>query len=73
MIAEIDNLNEMGLNIDVLGAQNPEILPISQGEDSEDFETNWESEVDEFDNMGLKEELLIGIYDNGLFDPLPIQ
>jgi len=39
----------------------------------EEFETNWDLEVGKFDDMGLKEELLRGIYGYGLKDPSPIQ
>ena len=37
------------------------------------FETNWDLEVDKFDNMGLKESVLRGIYGYGFKDPSPIQ
>ncbi len=37
------------------------------------FETNWDKEVNKFDDMGLKEEVLLGIYGYGFKDPLPIQ
>lgn len=37
------------------------------------FETNWELEVDKFDNMGLRESVLRGIYGYGFKDPSPIQ
>lgn len=39
----------------------------------EDFQTNWETEVDNFADMGLKEELLRGIYGYGYKDPSDIQ
>lgn len=39
----------------------------------ETFETNWELEVNKFDEMGLKEETLRGIYGYGFKDPSPIQ
>lgn len=42
-------------------------------EEEEVFETNWEQEVAKFDNMGLKEEVLRGIYAYGFKDPSPIQ
>jgi len=42
-------------------------------EDEELFETNWELEVNKFDDMGLKEEVLRGIYGFGFKDPSPIQ
>jgi hypothetical protein len=37
------------------------------------FETNWELEVNKFDDMGLKESVLRGIYGYGFKDPSPIQ
>lgn len=37
------------------------------------FETNWDLEVIKFDDMGLKDTLLTGIYRYGLKDPTPIQ
>jgi translation initiation factor 4A len=37
------------------------------------FETNWELEVSKFDDMGLKENVLRGIYGYGFKDPSPIQ
>ncbi len=37
------------------------------------FETNWDLEVNKFDDMGLKESVLRGIYGYGFKDPSPIQ
>lgn len=46
----------------------------SGGEEAEElFETNWDLEVDNFDDMGLKEEVLRGIYAFGFKEPSPIQ
>jgi len=42
-------------------------------EGEENFETNWDLEVNKFDDMGLKEEVLRGIYGYGFKDPSPIQ
>lgn len=39
----------------------------------EDFETNWELEVNKFDDMGLKDHVLRGIYGYGFVEPSPIQ
>jgi len=44
-----------------------------EDEDEEVFETNWELEVNKFDDMGLKEEVLRGIYGYGFNKPSPIQ
>jgi len=38
-----------------------------------EFSTNWDKEVDSFDDMGLKKELLRGIYGYGFERPSPIQ
>ena len=43
------------------------------GVEEETFETNWDLEVDKFDDMGLKEEILRGIYAYGYKEPTPIQ
>lgn len=39
----------------------------------EDFESNWDEIVDNFDNMGLREELLRGVYGYGFEKPSAIQ
>ena len=39
----------------------------------EEIVSNWEEKVDSFDALGLKEELLRGIYGNGFTKPSPIQ
>lgn len=43
-----------------------------EGEE-ESFATNWDLEVNKFDDMGLREEVLRGIYGYGYKDPSPIQ
>lgn len=51
-----------------------EIKKDEEGEDTEViFETNWTQQVDSFDEMGLKEELLRGIYAFGFQSPSKIQ
>lgn len=53
-----------------IGEENKE----GEGEEAEElFETNWDLEVDNFDDMGLKEEVLRGIYAFGFKEPSPIQ
>jgi len=42
-------------------------------EDAEYLKPNWEESVDKFDDMGLKEEVLRGIYGYGFNKPSPIQ
>lgn len=42
-------------------------------EDSEYLKPNWNEKVDLFDHMGLKEEVLRGIYGYGFTKPSPIQ
>ena len=50
------------------------VTEVEEAEEEEEvFETNWEQEVAKFDNMGLKEEVLRGIYAYGFKDPSPIQ
>jgi len=39
----------------------------------EDFESNWDEIVDSFDNMGLREALLRGVYGYGFEKPSAIQ
>jgi len=39
----------------------------------EDFESNWDEIVDNFDNMGLREGLLRGVYGYGFEKPSAIQ
>jgi len=41
-------------------------------ENEEDFETNWDLEVSKFDDMGLKDTVLRGVYGYGFVDPSPI-
>lgn len=42
-------------------------------ETEEEIVSNWEEKVDSFDELGLKEELLRGIYGYGFTQPSPIQ
>jgi superfamily II DNA/RNA helicase len=42
-------------------------------EDKEDFESNWYQGVESFDDMGLREEILRGIYSYGFKEPSKIQ
>ncbi len=37
------------------------------------IESNWDKSVDKFDDLGLKEDLLRGIYGYGFVKPSPIQ
>lgn len=44
----------------------------NEGEDEEDdevFETNWDQSVESFDDLGLKEEVLRGVYGYGFEKP----
>jgi hypothetical protein len=41
--------------------------------EEEEFITNWEETVENFDDMGLKEGVLRGIYGYGFVKPSPIQ
>jgi translation initiation factor 4A len=47
------------------------ILNILEGD--EEFITNWEEQAENFDDMGLKEDVLRGIYGYGFVKPSPIQ
>jgi len=42
-------------------------------EDQEYMKPNWDESVDRFDDIGLKEEVLRGIYGYGFNKPSPIQ
>ena len=42
-------------------------------EEKDDFKTNWEETVESFDDVGLKEEVLRGVYGYGFVKPSPIQ
>jgi superfamily II DNA/RNA helicase len=42
-------------------------------EDSEYLQPNWDQSVEKFDDMGLKEDVLRGIYGYGFTKPSPIQ
>ena len=41
--------------------------------DNQYFRSNWDESVDRFEEMGLKEETLRGIYGYGFNKPTPIQ
>jgi len=41
--------------------------------DEEEFITNWEETVENFDDMGLKEGVQRGVYGYGFVKPSPIQ
>jgi translation initiation factor 4A len=53
-------------------ANNGEKMTI-QSENGFELESNWEERCDSFDNMGLKEDLLRGIYGYGFERPSMIQ
>ena len=65
------------LKLVVMSGECPRPLLIvfgNLGEEAEEFfETNWDMEVNKFDDMGLKEEVLRGIYAYGFKEPSPIQ
>jgi len=44
-----------------------------EDEENEYLKPNWDESVDRFDDMGLKEEVLRGIYGYGFNKPSPIQ
>jgi len=47
--------------------------PKDEEADNEYLKPNWDESVDRFDDMGLKEETLRGIYGYGFNKPSPIQ
>lgn len=50
------------------------LILVRSGEDAEvNFESNWTQSVESFDEMGLKEDLLRGIYAFGFQEPSKIQ
>ena len=55
-------------------SHSPSRVDCSSGEeDKEDFESNWYQGVESFDDMGLREEILRGIYSYGFKEPSKIQ
>lgn len=46
---------------------------IKQAESESPFETNWDESVENFEDLGLHEELLRGVYGYGFERPSPIQ
>ena len=48
-------------------------MTLVAGVEEEEFITNWEETVENFDDMGLKEGVLRGIYGYGFVKPSPIQ
>lgn len=64
-----DDANAAGQN-----NEGEEIKNDEEGEDAEvNFESNWTQSVESFDEMGLKEDLLRGIYAFGFQEPSKIQ
>lgn len=62
-------LEEEKGKIEPEGAEGEE--KVEEGE--EEIVSNWEDKVESFDELGLKEELLRGIYGYGFTKPSPIQ
>ena len=54
-------------------ANNGEKMTVHSMENGFELESNWEERCDSFDNMGLKEDLLRGIYGYGFERPSMIQ
>jgi superfamily II DNA/RNA helicase len=68
------SLSQPGAGEEEKKGGNDEETKGEDGEEAEElFETNWELEVDNFDDMSLKEEVLRGIYAFGFKEPSPIQ
>lgn len=53
--------------------RNDEKTQKEKEEEIEYLQPNWDESVDRFDDMGLKEEVLRGIYGYGFNKPSPIQ
>lgn len=71
---ETQNTNPEGENEESKQPDNNEEVKVGQEEeDSEYLKPNWDEKVDRFDDLGLKEEVLRGIYGYGFNKPSPIQ
>jgi len=71
---ETQNTNPEGENEETKQPDNNEEAKVAQEEeDSEYLKPNWDERVDRFDDLGLKEEVLRGIYGYGFNKPSPIQ
>ena len=60
----------------ILKKKLAKVTPLSRSSisiEEEEFITNWEETVETFDDMGLKEGVLRGIYGHGFVKPSPIQ
>jgi len=55
------------------GATEEEKKAKEEEEENEYLKPNWDESVHRFDDMGLKEEVLRGIYGYGFSKPSPIQ
>lgn len=55
------------------GTQQQQQQESEQNQEEEDFQTNWEEQVESFDDLGLKEDVLRGVFGYGFADPSPIQ
>ena len=57
----------------ILFLKNDHLTAIVLSIDNEYLKPNWNESADRFDDMGLKEEVLRGIYGYGFSKPSPIQ
>jgi len=55
------------------GEQDDGAAQVEGGNAEDDFSTNWDQVIDSFDDMGLREDLLRGIYAYGFEKPSAIQ
>lgn len=60
-------------NTDESKAKGLDEAKTKEEEDGDYLQPNWDESVDRFDDMGLKEEVLRGIYGYGFNKPSPIQ
>lgn len=57
----------------MLGVFSLTKMVVAGEEVKEDFESNWYQGVESFDDMGLREDILRGIYSYGFKEPSKIQ
>ena len=64
---------EAGEEIQENKEQTEEERQTEEAKDAEYLKPNWEESAEKFDDLGLKEEILRGIYGYGFNKPSPIQ
>lgn len=64
---------DAGEEIEEKKVQTEEERLAEEAADAEYLKPNWDESADKFDDLGLKEEILRGIYGYGFNKPSPIQ